>query len=153
MTDAANGPAAGAALSERFYDKVMPEPNSGCWLWVGSERKGYGRLYCRENGRQKPYSAHRLSYELHKGAIPRGMIICHRCDNTYCVNPDHLYCGTHEQNTADMFARGRAARQIPAPVISKIKNSQRGLAALAREYGLHRTTVWKIQTGRRWGHV
>ena len=82
----------------RFWKKVMPEPNSGCWLWEGGlDGKGYGTflisLPVRHNVR-----AHRFSYELHKGAIPAELELDHLCRNKVCVNPDHLEPVTHEEN-------------------------------------------------------
>lgn len=148
MTEAAT-----ADLADRFHEKYVPEPNSGCWIWVGAERKGYGRLYYRKGGRQLPYAAHRLSYELHKGTIPSGMHVCHRCDNPSCVNPDHLFCGTDKDNVQDMIAKGRAPHQQYCHLASEIKNSPKGLTALAREYGLNKTTIWNIKTGRTWAHL
>ena len=83
----------------------IPEPNSGCWLWLKScNAKGYPQHYFE---RSKPISAHRLSYTLYKGGIPTGLLVRHKCDTKCCVNPDHLVVGTHKQNTADMVGRRR----------------------------------------------
>lgn len=76
----------------------------GCWIWNGSyTRDGYGVLTV---GRQQ-VRAHRASYSEFKGDIPPQMVVCHRCDNPKCVNPDHLFLGTHRDNTQDMIAKGR----------------------------------------------
>jgi hypothetical protein len=88
----------------RFNEKWVPEPNTGCWLWVGStNNKGYGQLFM--NGRLQ--LAHRVSYQLHAGPIPDGVIVCHKCDNPPCVNADHLFLGTQTTNMADMSSKGR----------------------------------------------
>jgi hypothetical protein len=91
-------------LPLRFWNKVSPEPNSGCWLWTGSvNEKGYGDIW---HG-WSLVRAHRLSYERLVADFPREWLICHRCDNPSCVNPAHLAPGTSAQNTADMMAKGR----------------------------------------------
>lgn len=96
-------------LPDRFWDKVSPEPNSGCWLWSGSANdKGYGEFYFGERNEK----AHRLSYEILVSAFPVEWMICHRCDTPSCVNPAHLFPGTAKTNTADMVAKGR---HVPAP--------------------------------------
>lgn len=90
----------------QFDAKVHAEPNTGCWLWVGwGHGHGYGgiRLAAGVIGR-----AHRVSYELHVGRIPRGFHVLHRCDQPACVNPEHLHLGDHAANMADMKAKGRA---------------------------------------------
>lgn len=93
---------------KRFSDQVIPEPNSGCWLWLGTEsRHGYGQL--RLNGSWT--LAHRLSYLLHVGPIPEGKFILHHCDNRICVNPEHLYAGSALENVRDMISRGRGRWQ------------------------------------------
>jgi len=79
----------------RFDERYIPEPMSGCWLWLGSVNgKGYGRLY--SNG--KLVLAHRFSYELHVGPIPTGLVMDHLCRNSYCVNPAHLEPVTQREN-------------------------------------------------------
>ncbi len=94
----------GQTLSERFHSKYIPEPNSGCWLWtaamVGYE---YGGLWV--NG--KTDRAHRVSWKLYYGDIPNGLQVCHKCDTPLCVNPEHLFIGTHKENMHDALRKGR----------------------------------------------
>lgn len=92
------------SILERFESYISPEPNSGCWLWTASlDRKGYGHMVV--DGRLMP--AHRLAYERYVGPIPAGLLACHKCDVRCCVNPDHLFIGTHADNMQDMVRKGR----------------------------------------------
>lgn len=85
-----------ADIWRRLESKFIPEPMSGCWLWLGTtDGKGYGRLnFCGG-----PVLAHRLSYEMHMGPIPEGLALDHLCRNPYCINPDHLEPVTIAENT------------------------------------------------------
>lgn len=97
------------SLQERFAEKVVPCPTTGCFLWDGATRSGYGRIYTgnNENGNPKPEQANRVAYELSFGSIPEGMEVCHSCDNPSCVNPLHLFLGTHKDNMDDRDRKGR----------------------------------------------
>ena len=89
-------------MIDRFMSKVTVLPD-GCWKWIGQIVQGYGVF--RSGDHQ--YKAHRVSYTLFKGEIPKGMIIMHKCDNRWCVNPEHLVCGTQRENLHDMASKGR----------------------------------------------
>ena len=85
-------------LKDRFLEKVRYIQGNDCWIWHGQIRPdGYGVFYVNESGR-KEY-AHRVSYNLHKGAIEKGKVIDHVCRTRYCVNPDHLEVVTHKENS------------------------------------------------------
>lgn len=89
---------------DRFMDKVMPEPMSGCWLWTGCALpSGYGNF--RDGGGMT--LAHRFAYGQFVGAIPSGGVVMHKCDTPCCVNPEHLSIGTHADNVADKVKKGR----------------------------------------------
>lgn len=106
-----------ASLRERFYARVSPEPNSGCWLWAGGYFvSGYGSFHDRHTAERRRWRAHRLSYVIHFGPIvPDELYVLHRCDTPGCVNPDHLFLGTQQDNIADCYSKGRA-RERPRGV-------------------------------------
>lgn len=102
----------------RFMRYVTEEPGTGCWLWTGSTgSSGYGRMAVgsRVTGDARPMSTHRLSYEHFVGPIPEGLCICHKCDVPACVNPAHLFAGTHLDNMRDAARKGRK-RKSPAEI-------------------------------------
>ena len=97
-----------ATVLERFEQKVSPEPNTGCRLGTASgNQKGYGHI----NINGKLTRAHRAAYELYIGPIPDGLHVLHTCDVRACVNPDHLFLGTHADNMRDCAEKGRNVQQ------------------------------------------
>lgn len=93
---------------EIFENKFMPEPNSGCWLWTASiTPNGYGKIGIWAGGK-KTFIAHRVSWTLYKGHIPKNICVLHKCDNRLCVNPNHLFLGNKKDNTRDMIKKGRS---------------------------------------------
>jgi hypothetical protein len=147
----------------KFNKRWIPEPYSGCWIWTGAAmgRPLYGciRLH-RRDGKQT--RAHRLSWEIHRGSIPDGLCVCHKCDTPLCVNPDHLFLATNIENTADRVRKGRNANQhgtrhhnarLTEQDVFAIRCDSRTRKDIARHYKIHPVYVWKIKTKRRWGHL
>jgi len=92
---------------ERFESKFKIDEETGCWLWVACQYEGYGKFALREGVTLKTRSAHRAAYSMYVAPIPKGGVICHRCDTTLCVNPKHLFLGTQDDNVQDMVKKGR----------------------------------------------
>lgn len=91
---------------ERFWEKVDKREENACWLWMaGKNKRGYGVF----NGSDNIYGAHCYSWILHNGPIPEGKFVLHKCDNPSCVNPAHLWVGSHTENMRDMFKKNRQA--------------------------------------------
>ena len=142
---------------KRFYDLCIPEPNSGCWLWLGPlNAKGYGRLSIRK----KRVLAHRFSHQQFKGDVPKHLCVLHECDNKLCVNPEHLSTGTQAKNSADMVARGRVccgeAREtskLSAQEARYIRMSAERGVDLARCFNISQQVVCDIRKGRSWKHL
>lgn len=98
---------------QRFFDKI--NKTDSCWLWIAAKRgeAGYGCM--KFEG--KLVDAHRISYRIHTGSIPKGFVVCHSCDNRLCVNPNHLFLGTQKDNMQDCLRKGRL--KIPVGAVFK----------------------------------
>lgn len=141
-----------------FDDFWMPEPNSGCWLWLGGVSKsGYGTGSDGDGGTMP---AHRRSWKIRYGSLPpKPLCILHRCDVPSCVNPDHLFVGTKADNNADRHRKGRDnsgkgphhgnARLIPEQVAMILADPRRQ-RAIADDYGIAQSHVSRIKRGQHW---
>lgn len=144
----------------RFIEKTQPLPG-GCIEWIGSKTKlGYGRFWL--NGTMR--FAHRVSYEMNIGGIPKNKIIMHLCDKPSCVNPDHLVAGTHKDNTQDMLSKGRCnppkgergSTKLTSSDVLKIRalyNNGELQKNIAAQFDIHQVMVSQIVTNKVWSHV
>lgn len=146
---------------ERFNKMVMPEPNTGCHLWIGALfTNGYGVFRISKMNKK----AHRMSYELNVGSIPNGLIVCHKCDVPSCVNPDHLFLGTHKDNVQDMINKGRkssvkgeshgSCRLNESEVLNIRKLSDIWIYEnIANLFGISKQHVSDIVNRKKWRHI
>jgi HNH endonuclease len=132
--------------------------DTGCWIWTGSFGAGGYGVFSLRNLDQR---AHRASYMIFKGPIPKGLHILHSCDTPACVNPTHLRAGTVKENMVEREARGRrdvrgeqiGTSKLTREQVVEIKKSDIGLKALSEKYGVEAQSIWRIRTGKSWAHV
>lgn len=146
--------------AERFWSKVSRVGTGECWMWQAFVTpSGYGLFFIDRTTRNVP--AHRVSWMLTHGPIPDGMMVCHRCDVRACVNPAHLFIGTHLDNMADMRTKGRAAsaeRSAHARFTREtVRTIRERFAAggvtkrqLSKEYGVTPRSIFCVVTGLLW---
>lgn len=166
--------AMGLPLQERLDPRVdRSGGNDACWLWRGNtDEYGYGRIAFRG----KDYLAHRASYLLAHGDLPDDLLVCHTCDNPPCVNPAHLFLGTHQDNSDDKIRKGRLlvgeqhpvkkhpgcmprgerhhAAKLTEGIVREIRSrADAPVSLLAHEYGVSVTAIYDVRARRRWQHV
>lgn len=144
------------SLSLRFWSKVDKGEDDccACWLWTGfrAPYNGYGKI--KVGGKRGlAAQAHRVSWELHFGAIPAGMTVHHRCDVPACVRPDHLRVGTHAENMEDMARKGRQRRSLSDEQVRLVRSSTSSASQLACSLGVLLSTVLRVRSGETYRRV
>lgn len=152
-----------APLEVRFFEKI--KKTEACWIWFGAkDPKGYGRIGA--GGRKgKDIFAHRLSYQIHKGEIPEGMLVCHKCDTPACVNPEHLFLGTQTDNMRDCVNKNRLnpfkpkgelnpKAKLTWDTVRRIRKEysgvEKGFFEIAKVYGVSDCTISSILRMKTW---
>ena len=145
-------------IISRFWSKV--DKTDTCWNWTAKNGRGYGQL--KISGKYE--SAHRISWKIHNTYIPKGMHVLHKCDNPACVNPEHLFLGTHQDNMDDMKNKGRQANHVGVSnTRAKLNETQvRVIRAycpvithkcLSDIFGVSTSTIGMIANRTNWSHV
>jgi hypothetical protein len=141
---------------KRFFSKVDLLPN-GCWAWKGSffNKKDYGQFYVREDGKDTNKIAHRWLWQQLNRELGQTEILCHKCDNPSCVNPDHLYVGTHQSNADDRERAGHTNRWDKrynfkrsgelVDRVAHLRSAGRRVDDICTQLGIGRTTYYRVQ--------
>jgi hypothetical protein len=138
-------------FEQRFFKYFVRGAPDECWNWTGAKREfGYGQIRRGE----KSVRAHRASYEMFVGEIPDGLYVLHHCDNPACVNPAHLFLGTHQDNMNDMCDKGRIARVLTIEKAREIKqliaDGKMSKTEIARLYNVGYSLINDIAKGKKW---
>lgn len=137
---------------EKFHQLYTVDEQSGCWNWQGHKgNHGYG-LLAMTRGRQ--WTTHRLAWEFYYGEIPKGLCVCHACDNRACVNPAHLFLGTLLDNIDDMNKKGRHAKGATAKLtfnqVREIFGADGTQRELANRFSISPTQIHAIKKRKEW---
>jgi hypothetical protein len=150
------------SLDDRFWHRLGNKMPSGCILWGGAfNEDGHGEIGVRRHYHQ---GAHVVAYRLMVGSVPKGMCVCHRCDNPPCINPVHLFLGTSTDNRMDCVAKGRQAkgeRNAKSKLNAERVKAMRARYAsapmtfiqLAKEFNISPAQANKIINGEFWKHI
>lgn len=136
-------------FAERFWEKVNRRGKDECWLWTAATTNGgYGVIGV---GHARLLRAHCVSYELHHGPIPAGLVVRHKCDVPACVNPTHLELGTKLDNSRDMVERGRVRSKVkyPQETVDAIRAEPGTLMQVAEKFGVSFNYVGMLRRGLR----
>lgn len=138
------------------FEAHVEKATNGCWNWVGDSVVGYGRIMIQT----KRVLAHRLSWRIFRGEVPVELDLCHHCDNPACVNPDHLFLGTAEDNVRDAAKKNRLqygvrkanAKLNAQKVIQILQLGKRGEphCDIAKQMGVDASVITNVLNGKAW---
>lgn len=143
-------------LKKSFYAKFLQAEANARWPWQAANENGRAKLSLGQKLGVSKWAA-RIAFFLHHGYLEKGLEVCHTCDNGMCVNPNHLFLGTHQDNMTDMKVKGRARSlkgvenknaKLTREAVISISRSPLSVAALAAKFGVHKNTVYNIRSGR-----
>ncbi len=149
------------SVKDRFFlyvDRVSDD--NGCWIWNGARQKRF--RYGTFGIKDKMYLSHRVSYMLHKGEIPEMSHVLHTCDVPYCVNPEHLFLGNHQDNMDDKERKGRGNQckgqangnaKLTENDVRFIRESNASLKTLAAKFNVSFGLIGHIRNRRAWKHI
>lgn len=145
-----------AAIRRRLDRNAFKFGPDKCWVWVGLavNDDGYGRFGIQPpEGPQVKFGAHRVAWVVNKGPIPEGLHVLHHCDNRACINPDHMFLGTHQDNMDDKTRKGRhplKRQALTAKTAAAIRSDPRPHLQIAKSFRVSRTTVILVKQGKTW---
>jgi len=151
------------SVTALFWAKVDTTDISGCWIWTaGKNSKGYGNFWANN----KEIKAHRFSWELHYGKIPKGQFVCHHCDNPSCIRPSHLFVGSNQDNMNDMIAKERSPQGLKGEkhplsklteqevlIIRSLGKRKISQMQIAAQFGVHQGLISNILLRKTWKHI
>jgi len=157
-------------ILHHFWKRVIiPLDLNDCWIWNGwTDRDGYGKFgFIDDNGIRQMYNTHRFSYECYNGQIPEELLVCHDCDNPPCINPNHLFCGTQNDNIQDKVQKGRSivnvgednpmcyhtSNEIQNILDDIVSGKYTSVNMICNDFDINNQTVHEILRGEAWNHI
>lgn len=155
------------SIKEKLERRSAPNKDTGCIEWLGATALGYGLVNRRikKGARRITRSVHRLAYQEYVGEIPEGLLVCHHCDNRKCINPKHLFLGTHKDNADDRQNKGRGNQafgernhfakltELQVILIRQLRRYGIAQKKVAAAFGVHEVTIRETVSRKRWRNV